>query len=505
MKKLFFLFLALFVGSQAEANLTLKLDLESKLQEKLKALMTPFDPYAQIVVTARLKKLVTALPGTGIQDQEVISTETSTSLSTDDVESIEIRVATSLEPFPDAMKSLLESAVDLPKSKKNLLINTLDPKMMDLAREGSPTRPWQQLGQHLTSLENKIWGGIPLILIILIGIPLLFLGFSIFKDFRNRTLQSQLISQIVSELKTGVRQESAPQIRPEIHATESPAARSSGRDFSTEAKNSISSLSPEALVALLSDCYWCKEDAYAAWIWSNMQPSQHQAVLKLWSAVSNYISCITQVEKQPANFHEHPYYLSPLPLADVSQENLGPWIQKNPEFWHSLSPLRKAKIEIPILEKIKIQNTPGSDQTPKFTLPKSKKRDMIEPLNFGLITEQDELAIYEDSEKVPQTLRKAIPSLVWVALLEAKDRKEILSRLNAQELAEAWIGPEKILTRLEESIDAKKLQLMKSYLKRTSPSRTSPALAFLVQTAVEKLTPPAESKTVRKISSTKAA
>lgn len=91
----------------------------------------------------------------------------------------------------------------------------------------------------------------------------------------------------------------------------------------------IDQLSSESLVALLSDCYWCELDTYAAYIWLKLSVNTKKEVLGLWEFMSEYVNYISQLEPTIQSYHKDPYYLTPLDFKNYNNNQIRELISKN--------------------------------------------------------------------------------------------------------------------------------------------------------------------------------
>jgi hypothetical protein len=485
MKRLILILFALGVGlsaGRAFANLTLKLDLETKLQEKVRSLIAPVDPYAQVVISVRLKQLAVELPGAGAQLAKIDSSHSEFSLSLEDIERVEISVISKLNPFPAGLRRTLESGIDLPASKKRLTIQAFDAETAALLAKPEPdylktmNAAEEAMGKIVDRAPSAFgW--------ILAGLAV----FALLRDLGNQRARAKAAGRIAEGLKElSSREAEAVSVPPRPADSPGVVARDRGGDSDTD-RLFVQSLPPEALTALFSDCYWCMEDGYAAWLWASLTQVQREALLRQWPKASIYVRSLGSTESKVANYHHHPYYLEPLRIQDVSQNDIMAWVKAHPGAWHALSPMRKMRSGFSLLEKIKLNEVALHAQLPAVPRPSRDDRELSEPMDCGSLTEADELEILRDPTSVPASLRPQIQSAVWTALLDEQARREVLSSMSARMIAEVWLGPDAVLEKMAESLPEKKLQLVKRYRSRIQPYRTSDAMSELVRVSLERL------------------
>ena len=75
--------------------------------------------------------------------------------------------------------------------------------------------------------------------------------------------------------------------------------------------------------------------------------------------------------------------------------------------------------------------------------------------------------------------------MAWLALRSLNYRKDILSRVDARELAGSWSGPKEVLAKLKEAIPEAKWKLLESYIESTVPDRNSDTFRYLVAAGLE--------------------
>jgi flagellar motor component MotA len=102
----------------------------------------------------------------------------------------------------------------------------------------------------------------------------------------------------------------------------------------------------------------------------------------------------------------------------VSSDDLQTWVKHHPSIWPELSPLRQAKFSLTLMERLALnekQSALIADILPELPKASIKTRVLHRPFSVGKLSEQDEMAIFENPASVPVSLRSQIQSLVWVA------------------------------------------------------------------------------------------
>ena len=483
--RILFIFALALPLKPAQASFSLRFDLESRIQEKVRSLVTPFDPYSQVMVTVHVKELSVELPGVGTSAVHMESNTSPTALSLDDIDSIDVSVITQLDPLPESLKKLIESAIDIPVQKKHLEFKKMPEDTMKLIPVVAPA------ANHLAAFTDGLFKRLNwLFAFSAFGLCVLVFGmFFRRKGFKSQTEALKNIADGMKELSTsGIGSSSGAGSAPQSSPVSSPIH---SNELSANDRDWIQALGIDGLTALLSDCYWCEEDGYAAWVWKQIRPDLAQEVFKKWPRAREYFGALSGTHELASNYHHHPYYLKPLPLEDVSSDDLQTWVKHHPSIWPELSPLRQAKFSLTLMERLALnekQSALIADILPELPKASIKTRVLHRPFSVGKLSEQDEMAIFENPASVPVSLRSQIQSLVWVAILPESSRRELVSKIQAQGLAEIWVGPEAVLNLISEVLPEKKRTLVFEYRKKHNPSassaRASTWMSYVVQEAL---------------------
>lgn len=465
-------------GYSARGDMSMKLDIELKIQEKLRALIQPIDPHAQVNVTAKIKQITTTLPGTGTQVQGLFSTTSENMLSYDDIQTVDVKIISALDPFPDALKTVLDDGLDIPKNKKRFQYIAMDESTRKILASQENLNQVPRILEDASAGWQKFFQSLRYLLVLVFA----FTTVLFYLNGRRQKRFQQAIQASLSNLGEGHPERQSIEVPSRVVPAGIPYTQAESR---MEDKTTLQSLTISSLVSLFSDCYWTSEDGYAAWLWSQISPQQRAQVLDRWKTAESYIAFLAKVEKTPQTYHHHPYYLKPLELQDVSQSDLSAWLKRYPGAWHYLSPLRQARIPISLSDKMEFNVAPPLSELPKLPAVSQSIRELRPPIEIGAISVDDELALLENPALVPVSLRENVPSLVWIALLDREKREQMLATISAQNLAEVWIGPKAVLSRLEDVIPEKKRQLILDYQRQIAPSRESPTMRFLVKQALK--------------------
>jgi hypothetical protein len=230
----------------------------------------------------------------------------------------------------------------------------------------------------------------------------------------------------------------------------------------------------EGLISLLSDCYWCYEDTYASFVWYHLSVAQRQAVLENSSLDSSYVKYLSSLEPVDKYYIADPYYLDPIEVQKINNQDLVSLIDKHPALLGRLSKLRAQNIPLKASDRIRLTSEDDQNLDLSFlqSIDASEHRILksSERFIFESIEEEEEIISLPD---ISMEIMEKYPSLHWALKLQEEDLRKLLDGYGAKQLAEMWIAPKRTLELLEGFIPEKKRQLMHSYLEKEEPKRTS--------------------------------
>ncbi len=481
MSKLFRTFIGIFglvlsLQPSAFGNVTLKMDLEARIQDKLHSIIAPVDPAAQIIVNAKLKTIKTELPGVDTEVVNVLSSSKQDALDFEDVDSVYVTIVSREAELSKELKSNLESALDFPISKKHFEYKKMDEVTSNLIL----SRLKQQSGQGVADVLDRMNLDLRTFLIGLLALGVLSIllvsGFSLLAGKRNEKLIQQVTSHQGSSVERAPEFASIP--APVIQRSSEGAVQGAGLDR-------LHALSDQSVLALFSDCYWCKLDQYGAWLWKNFSTTQCEAILKNFTHGEEYAAYVSKLEPAAEAYHQHPAYLKAPAFSHLSQEDLFQSLKNNSGDYSKLTPMRLKDSPLSLLEKIHVMSEAKSsrEKSLHISFPEvhSQKRVFESGFELGTLSSEDELSIFNDPSSIPSSFRRQVQSLVWFALLPLEVRQGFTDKLNAQDLAQAMVGPTVILESLLESLPEKKRNLVREYSQKVRPNRDSSAFRFLVK------------------------
>lgn len=460
------LFLIFSIYLNASADVLEKIRFEDAAESRIEHGLAAFDKNIRVNVSVGYKKYE-SMPGTTLEDLDQTSPF---KIDEQDIAKIFIEVSTSLETVPDDMKSKVYKLLPINRNRMVVKFNytpEIKPTPIDTIKA-------KDISEITTQVAAK--AGEFLSLLVASGISVLFL-LAFFMHYRSLKMfrsQFENLSRVISESHLAPPQMNAPQ--------NLASSKNSGLQ-STDAttSDSFNDLSHNSIKELMADCYWCSKDNYACWLWKNLNSPQKKMLLDDLGYMKDYAQFFLELEAIPQQYHEHPYYINPLQLSTISQEDLNKIIIKNKTIWHLLSPIRQQGLQLPLSEKLQIvQKKPAGPGTDMAFNQKSTYRVFDDSGSWGQVSFDDESKIFSQPDMVPKQWQKNIHSLVWLSQREAAYISDVLAKHDARALASAWIGAPEVLAKLESCLPEKKLKLLKTYREKITPSQNSSCYQALV-------------------------
>lgn len=254
-------------------------------------------------------------------------------------------------------------------------------------------------------------------------------------------------------------------------------------------KDLIANLPNEGLLNLIADCYWSEKDSYAAYVWKFIGIEKRKYILEQSTWLKEYLKYLAEVAPEPGGYHQDPYYLSPLPLWHLNNDELVKEVKKNKDLFYQLPQCRTDNMLISAMEKIGLLKSKSISSSVHLADFKNKKASQPRKLKISIklnIQSIDEERKLLDGG-LSFEIMESIPSLGWLSTLSNEKIEAILKNFSAAELASAWIGPEEVLDKLKTCIAEKKFKLLNSYLEKITPNRSSRVFFLLHKSSIEEL------------------
>lgn len=466
------LILTLFTALTVKADLLDRMRLEDTLKNRIEDAFHLYDPKAKALIRFDYKTFNGTLPGTSIETRGEVNTY---NIDSGDINRVTIEVFSDLDDVPAEAKEFVLKVIPIEKSKVAIeykKLKTQFPK--DIPRPHLDPEALSTIARDTMMSLTKTMGAVFGACLLLCFAFLFHQNSKKLKEFKQ---QVQLLTTALADHAGGGSMASPQQTSA---ASVAKSAGSFGASGGSKDGGSIKNLQLECLKELFADCYWCREDGYAHWLWKNLGSDQKKNLMDQFSLMKDYSLYFVSLEPRELSYHEHPYYLDPQGLLGTSQEDLSEQVRKDFAMWHFLSPMRQQNLPLSLEERLQAAQTKPEGKKTFAQKQQSPQRVLETKLSWGEISSEDEAALYSHPEMVPVALRENIQSLVWLAQKEEAFIQKTLSRYDARSLASAWVGPEAVLKKLEAQLPEKKLKLLLNYKEKTTPSRSSDAYVSLV-------------------------
>jgi hypothetical protein len=467
MKQLLIAVLILATSVFAKADLLERMKLEDALKNRIEDAFRLYDPQARALIRFDYKTYSGTLPGTSI---EAFGDMNTLNIDSADINRVVIEVFTELDTItPEAKEYVLKA---IPIAKNKITVEYKKPKEHIPKELVKPVLDPQSLGviaQDAISSMMKVMGSLfGATLLVLFG----FLFHQNSKKMKEFKLQILLLTAAFSD------RASMP-LPAAAAATSNKSSYDTGSAGNSKNREALQKLSLNSLKELFADSYWCREDAYASWLWKNLESDQKTQLLHELSFMKDYSLFCVDIRPSELSYHEHPYYLAPRGLLWTSQEDLSTQVRQDFGLWHFLSPMRQQNLPLVLEERLTaVQTKPEAKNS--LVEAQSPLRALEAKLSWKDLSSEDEATLLSHPEMVPVAMRENIRSLVWLVQKDEAFIQKALSRYDARSLALAWIGPETLLKKLEAQLPEKKLKLLLNYKEKMAPSRNSDAYASLV-------------------------
>lgn len=469
------------------ANTQQKIIFERELESRIGNIIRSIDPHHRVSVDVVYKTISAPLPGTDL----IISNFSTvrSSVKSSDIQKINVKIFTSKSPLPIWLSDEVRKSVKFPGISVDLEFAPLPLEQLTFLEKENISGMF--IKDSVSDFQKKIdrfyWFFIGSILLVVAFTALLF-------KLRSNQFQTTLnneISRLIEGFSGASQNPSIKNALPQLDSAQhkvDPLRNKTDPEIETE--NPFVEASVQSIVSILSDCYWCQVDDYAAWIWRKVPFPMKTQILDSTDFLWDYTSYLSKVPPKRRSYHEEPYYLGENKLINISQIDLQAQLLREPSLWHFLSLMRRETLNIKLRDRAKFLQSPRTmteKAWSKITTIHSSKRAFAFEEKISISSLQEELEIFKQPSIVPLEMLHSLESLVPLALCTLEDRREILSRFQSDELASAWIGPREVLSKLEEALSEKKLKILNSYLEKSTPSRQSATFFALTIEAKNKI------------------
>ncbi|NBX93935.1 MAG: hypothetical protein EBQ85_11955 [Proteobacteria bacterium] len=448
-----------------------KLQLQEALENRILPVVRTFDREASVVVNLEEKK-ETELP----EESRAFSFQNE-GLGVNDsfqFQKFQVLILSRMTEVPDTAKTLIRKITRDMNVAPQIVLETTPENSAKEVVEQVPIKVelkgMEEAQAHLSSVSSLLFAAIGLM-----AFAFFVVGGMLFPGRRASTSQNQT---------TNKESKNEPQ---DVRA-----------NFVSQEK--LIGYSDEALLAVISDCYWSEEDEYAAFVWNQTPVEQRKNIVTGNGFLKKYVASLSNRTQINLKHLDHPYYFSPLSINHLDNKTVTDLVRKHPGLLNRLSPLRLQHLHLKVLDRIFLEKEAVSkNQTPDFGgVAPAKERALPNPSQIPLGS-LDEEELVGEQKTLPLKIKSRILTLSWLCELPKDKQREILSQVSDQELAAAWTGPKSVLNKLFEALEPKRQESLSSLLLVVKPSRSCDAFHKLHSWSLEALQVEASKRNVTQI------
>jgi len=419
----------------------------------------------------------TKLPGTNVTLDEMILSDES---GLPKIKSIDITILTTLGSLPAEAESIIKKQAGMYSKTVKISIQprisgfkkSSDPRLLDL---DPLKKSFESFGQRLVIGIFILAGAILLLLFAMIDIA------------RQNRRQIQAVVAGTQGLVQALESQGGGSSQMALASQEKSGQGLLGAGAGTN--DVFSEMSDAGIAAIISDAYWCKQDGYAASVWRRLPIGRKQVLLNGLPYARDYATFLSSIPESEGAWEQHPYYLNPLPIWNVSNEELAQQVRQSPGLLGMLPPMRMASLPMDSSEILALRHS-GSLSMKKMPdlsmLPASTPRELSGTVRIVSRNDDDDEKLLSLPDVSLDDMRQIV-SLVWITKIDDERVKDILKGLSATDIAAVWIGPEAVLRKLESGLPDRKLKMVKSYSEKIPASRNSPAYEILHRMIVDEI------------------
>lgn len=443
------------------------LNMQERLERRLAPVVKQFDPKAMVYVNVKTKEMETELPGTPFLYEDYVVEDVRGEVV---IERVDILLYSDMKELPPSFRPFVREVTG-PLAKHTLI--RLRPIPADLAPKPA-TAPTRDIAKETTEPKTRslasVMGGSSFsrLAVVLIGLMCLLVFMGVWQTvwMRSRQLQDTVevgVERLISTLQP-------------------PSTKESNAPFAT--------LSEKSWGALITDCYWGEFDAYGSFLWKRMPTETRRALVEKFPFLAAYGSVLSHAAEEDFGSHSEPYYLAPMNIETLNNDDVTTLARKHPELLLRLSSLRLAGLKLSPKERMTLTKSAmagGTEPMPRLEgQPASAPRRFVKASMVAFLDEKQEAELMGMADTGPE-VAAWMPSLTWFDRLGDERSAKILARFSARELAAAWVGPKQTLERLEGLMPGRKRRLLNVFRRTTTPQRTSPSFYQLHRDAVTAL------------------
>lgn len=510
--RVFILLLILLNGVLAAANssdlVVQRLDLEAHIERRIREIILPVDGAAVVRADIRLKKFDAEIPELGFTAKGVSPLNYNGTLGSLSVESVLVDVQTRLNPFPEWLKTSIQSSVRIDgvtiQMRFRALTDRQKTEIEDLRfKMGSSTvgdihktlktfglERWGNIfggvEKHVSELsQSGKWIGLAVGGGLLFLSLLLWLSVSALKNSLIQTIEQKLIPVINQSSRS-----ETSRLPSAEKAKESEGLADQGKaPAHLDADPRIKEISFQVLNQLFWDCYWTEKDGYAHYLWTAVSMSQRDQLIQQSGLPRRYFEHIVRFNAEDLGYIHHVAYTKANgEFNGVDQKDLAGWIRENKSHFKRIPPLRFDYLELPIADKLDLMSiaelTDGVENEVIRLDTKSPPRHLPSPIRLGVISLDDENVLWARRHELSTEIKRAAKTFIWLAEREADYLNKIFADLDARQIASVWSGPEEVLRIFAQAIPEKKMELVQSYSQDGRTSKLdNPVHDYLVEAA----------------------
>ncbi len=245
---------------------------------------------------------------------------------------------------------------------------------------------------------------------------------------------------------------------------------------------------PDAgILELLADAYWSEMDDYGAFLVARMTAGTKLKLMAKARWVGPYLDYVSGLAPKDHDRERETAYLNPLPLFQINNQKLTEIVREYPALFSRLSSIRRENVQLRVSERLLLWNhkppiLPEPSQLSAMAA--SPSRDLTASSRGWIRDAEEENELLTERE-IPDRILRAIPTLAWATFLSEQRLTEILSEYSAQQLADSWVGPVKVLDYFSRCLPPKKLAAVRSLAAAGGADRGTDAYRALSRSIVD--------------------